>query len=275
VAFGLLVACAPRPRAETPDPASDPLPAADPAPRQEAAADPELWFPVGETIRYKIYWSKVPVAESTASSQWVEEHGRRLIAIRFRTKSNKVISTVYPVDDFIESVIDPATFLPVRFSKKLSEGRYRCDEVTTFDHANGVATLENRRSNTTKEYPIDPDTRDLISFMYYMRTADFPVGTRQEFRVMADEKVYDLFVKALKIEKVKLRRFGKVKSVLLEPEAAFDGLFVRKGKMRLWVSEDERRIITRASIKVPVAGVHLKLDKVTGPGDDRWIKKSK
>ena len=62
--------------------------------------------------------------------------------------------------------------------------------------------------------------------------------------------------------------------VLLEPEAAFEGLFVRKGKMRLWVSEDDRRLITKATIKVPVASLVLKLKEVTGPGDDIWVTKS-
>jgi hypothetical protein len=232
-----------------------------------------LSFPVGETIRYNVTWGGIVVARTTASSEWIEEEGRRLVAIRFRTKSNAAVSAVYPVDDMIESVVDPESFLPVRFTKHLSEGRYRCHEVTTFDHANGIATLEDRRKETSRQYEIDEDTRDLISFMYSMRSSTFPVGSRQEFRVMADEKLYNLFVKALKKERVKVSKIGKVESVLLEPEAKFQGLFVRKGKMRLWVSEDDRRLITKATIKVPVASVVLKLKEVTGPGDDIWVTK--
>lgn len=236
--------------------------------------DGGLWFPVGETINYNVIWGGIVVARTISSSEWIEEDGRRLIAIRFRTKSNRAISLIYPVDDLIESVIDPETFLPVRFTKNLREGRYRCHEVTTFDHELGVATLENRREETTRQYGIDDDTRDLVSFMYSMRTASFPVGSRQLFRVMADEKLYDLHVKALKRERIRLPRFGKVETVLLEPEATFEGLFVRKGKMKLWVSEDDRRLIAKASIKVPVASLVLKLIKVTGPGDDMWVRKS-
>jgi hypothetical protein len=41
--------------------------------------------------------------------------------------------------------------------------------------------------------------------------------------------------------------------------------------MTLWVSDDDRRLIARASIKVPVAHVNLVLDKVTGPGEDVWV----
>ena len=232
----------------------------------------ELWFPIGETIEYTVLWGKVPVAKSVAWSEWVDVDGRRLLAVRFKTKSNKVIGTVYPVDDFVESLIDPETFLPVQFTKKLSEGRYRCHEITTFDHENRIATLENIRSGTRKQYEIDSDTRDLVSFMYSMRTQRIPVGTEKDYRVMADEKLYDLTIKSLKEDTVTLKKFGEVESVVLEPEAEFQGLFVRKGKMLLWVSEDDRRIITKAAIKIPVASVNLVLDQVSGPGEDAWVK---
>jgi hypothetical protein len=248
-----------------------PVPSGDP----EAAGEEALWFPVGESIEYLIYWGKIPVARSTASTEWVEEDGRRLLAIRFRTKSNRVIGTIYPVDDFIESIIDPKTFLPVRFTKQLSEGRYRCDETTTFDHEAGKAILKNQLRGTTLEYEIDDETRDLVSFMYSLRTAEFPVGDTQTFRVMADEKLYDLEVTSRKTQRIKLPRYGKVESVMLEPAASFQGLFVRKGKMTLWVSEDERRLITRADIQVPVADVHLILQDVDGPGEDDWVADDK
>ena len=230
-----------------------------------------LWFPVGETLHYTVYWGVVPVAHSTASTEWIEEDGKRLLVVRFRTRSNKVLRKIYPVDDTLESVIDPETFLPVRFSKQLNEGRYHCDEVTVFDRSTLKATWTKNTNGEKREYAINPNTRDLISFMYVMRTQEPEVGNRQKYRVMADEKLYDLWVESEAKEIVNLERFGDVNSIRLEPEAAFEGLFVRKGKMKLWVSDDDRRIITRASVKVPVASVNIKLNKVTGPGDDVWV----
>jgi hypothetical protein len=231
----------------------------------------DLWFPVGEEIQYTILWGKIPAAVSTASTEWVEHEGRVVLAIRFRTKSNRVVGSIYPVDDFIESLVDPHTFLPIQFTKRLSEGRYRCDETTVFDHERRKATYTNNQKKTSKEYAIDPDTRDLVSFMYSMRTVDLEVGSEQKFRVMADEKMYDLTLKTEKEQVIKLPNYGKVESVQIEPSASFQGLFVRKGKMTVWVSGDERKVITKASIKVPVAHVNLVLDKVSGPGDDEWV----
>ena len=70
----------------------------------------------------------------------------------------------------------------------------------------------------------------------------------------------------------KLAKQEPVPSVKLKPTATFEGLFVRKGEMEVWVSTDPRRIITMASAKIPVASIRLVLDEVKGPGDDFWVR---
>lgn len=239
------------------------------------AAAPELWFRVGEELIYTISWGVIPVGTSHVTTEWIEEDGERLLRIRFRNKSNAFLSTFYPVDDTLESVIDPETFLPRRFVKILNEGNYHCDEVTTFDFDEGVARWHSRRNDGRKEYPIKKDTRDLISFMYSMRRRALEPGETIEARVMADEKVYDLTVHALKKERVRLPNHGTVRSLKLLPEASFQGLFVRKGRMWMWVSDDDRRICTKLAVEVPVAKVKLHLTEVKGPGKDRWTRPPK
>ena len=229
---------------------------------------PELWFSVGEKLIYQIHWGVIPVGRTTATTFWREEDGRRRLVIQFRTRTNRFMEKIYPVDDFLETVLDPISFLPVRFSKQLSEGRYRADEVTEFDHRNRRATWRSNKSGRTAELEIEPDTRDVNSFMYYMRARRLKVGEVTRHRVMADEKVYDLFVKALKVENVKVPGLGRMPSVKVEPEAAFHGLFVRKGRVWMWVSDDDRRFCTRLIAQVPVANVSLLLRQVSYVEDE-------
>jgi hypothetical protein len=237
-----------------------------------AETPPSLWFEVGEELTYKLHWGVIHVGESRVTTEWVEEDGRRLLAIRYRTRSNAFLDRIYRVDDTVESIIDPATFLPVRFTKILNEGRYRADEVTVFDHAARKAVWTNRRKNETREFEIEPDTRDLVTFMYYMRQIEFKTGERPQYRVMADEKLYDVWLNVGKVETMKLEKYGKVKSIKITPDAAFQGLFVRKGKIDIWVSQDTRRVATRLQATVPVADVHINLYEVRGPGNDAWVQ---
>lgn len=234
---------------------------------------PEFWFPVGEEIHYRVYWGRIPVGTAVIHSEWVEKYGRTMLAIQLRTRSNRFLDRIYRVDDVTESIVDPHTFLPVRFTKNWRQGRYRAHEVTKFDYANNIAYWRSLTRDRTDTFELEPDTRCLVSFAYYMRKVGFTEGERRHFRVMADEKVYDLWMEARDNERIRLPNYGRVSSIEVEPEAAFDGLFVRRGRVIFWVSNDERRVLTQMEGEIPVASIRLILDEVKGPGDDDWVKK--
>jgi hypothetical protein len=227
---------------------------------EKTEAVPGVPFPIGETLRYQIVWGVMPVGVSDATTEWVEMDGRKLIAIRIRARSNSVIQKIYPVDTFLETLIDPETLLPVLFTKNSLEGKRRMHEVTRFDYAAGVARQHNVRKDRHTEFAIEAGTRDLVSFMYFLRGTVFEKGIETKHRVMADEKVYDLVIRAVKEEKVETGGDKRVSSMKLEPVASFDGLFVRKGRMWLWVSRTVPMSILRAEVEVPLARVKLILD---------------
>ncbi len=107
-----------------------------------------------------------------------------------------------------------------------------------------------------------------------MRSLDFKEGETRFVEVMADEKLYDLEVKAQEIETVKTKTFGEVKALKLEPKAKFQGLFVRKGRMITWGSLDDRFVAVKIVAKIPLASVKVLLTEVHGPGDDRWTRET-
>ena len=259
--------------------AADPIPGLTNAPAA-TYAEPlrvvsweSLPFPVGEELTYNVYWSFIRVATATAKFEWTELDGRKLLAIRSTARTSGVADKIYRVDDFMESLVDPTTLLPVRYTKKAKEGHYWTDEVTTFDHQKRMAHFESKKSGVKKDYPIAADTHDLISMMYFMRTQPFITGTKPAYRCMADEKIYDFWVDVQKEEKVELAQYGATPSVKVEPIAAFNGLFVRTGRVWFWVSRDKRQFMTKMVASVPIAGrFYVELDKVSGPGQDFWVK---
>lgn len=234
---------------------------------------PNFWLPVGECITYKIQWGIFPVAETRVTTEWIREEERTLLAIKARTRTYSFFDTFCPVNDFIESIVDPETFTPLRFSKNLSEGRYRLNEITTFDHENRIAHWKHLIKNDEKDFAIEPDTRDLLSFMFFMRSQKLEPNRSYHFSVMADEKLYDLYVNTKNYVQLNLSRFGRVRSLYIQPEAKFQGFFVRVGRLQVWISDDKRCICTKAIAKAAVIGtIRMILEKVEGPGDDFWIK---
>jgi hypothetical protein len=232
---------------------------------------PELWFPVGEIIDYEIQWGVFTVGKATAAAAWTNRDGRRLLTLTVEGQSNGIVEKLYPVELFMQTLLDPATFLPIHFEKRSREGKRRYHEITTFDHDKLQGSWRSILKDREKTFAIEPDTRDLMGLMYWIRKD--PVGEEEirTYNVMTDEKMYELIIEAGKKDRVALKNYGRVDCIKMEPKGKFDGMFVRKGRMWLWTSDDPRYVITRAVASVPVASIKIMLQQVRGPGDDAWV----
>lgn len=241
-----------------------------------SAPTQELPFYIGEELIYSITWNGIPVAWTRAVTETDKVDGRDVLALRLYTKTYPFFDPICKVDDFHESLIDPETLLPVRYTQNISERSYRCHEVTTFDFQTLKAHYRHLLNGKEKTYDIRPGMRDMFSFMYFMRSVSLAENTNTQYQVMADEKVYDLFIKTFSVEPVDLPHYDrKIPSLQLKPEAMFDGLYVRKGKATVWVSRDSRRLLTLARLSTPFGRVTVTLHEVNGPGDDFWITEKK
>ena len=236
------------------------------------AKDARLWFPVGEELVHRIYWGFIPVGKSVTTTEWIEQNGKRLLAITMRTRTNKVFDKIRPVNDKVESIVDPKTFRPVKFSRVMIRRRKTCNETTIFDHEKGEAHWSSACSGESKTFEIAKDTRDVMTFMYYTRRKPFPENAEMDHKVMADDGIFDLKLRTRGKEKVKLKTFGKTPGLKIEPKFDFDGLLIDKGRFKLWVSDDARRLLAKAVINGKDADIKLVLCHVRGPGNDSWIE---
>lgn len=235
----------------------------------------EFWFPVGEKLVYRLYWGIIPVGTCYITTEWAELEGKSVLSIKATAETGAVVSKIYPVNDFIETRIDPGTFLPREYIQKLREGRHIRDDCVTFNHAEGIAIWRSTKESVTneaKKIMIEATTRDVLCLAYYMRSKGLSVGQTEKFRVLVDDKIYDLEVMGLGYETMDVGDFNNVKCLVVEPKAAFGGIFVRKGRVNLWFSEDMRRICTRMTGKLSFANLKAILTGVEGPGDDAWSK---
>ena len=108
--------------------------------------------------------------------------------------------------------------------------------------------------------------------MYFMRAEEFRPNETRKFEVVVNDKIYELEVNTGRVERVNLRHYGRVESLRIDPRASFEGVFIRRGEMSVWLSQDPRRILTRLELDTPFASVRLLLRNVRGPGEDDWIK---
>jgi hypothetical protein len=234
------------------------------------ADDFSTCFIPGEIAEYRVSWMGLPIAWSTVTTDSIEDNGRELIRIRMVSQNYKAYSFIYKVDDITEVLIDPKTALPVRLDLKISEGPLLKSHLTTFHHDKKVAIFQDRISKDIREVPIENDTQDLFSFIYSSRNRDLTALTNQTHKLLVDGKMYDLGLELCDADVIKLPDYGKVNAIEFKPIAAFDGFFLRKGKVRFWVSKQNLRMVTCIQAKITVGKVNVKLQKVTGTGDPFW-----
>jgi len=230
-------------------------------------------FPVGENLTYRIHWGVIPVGETKITSEWVEEGGRKLIRIRLRTRTNRWMDKIHKIDDDVIATVEPGTLLPIKSVEMVHDKDKQAEETTTFDHAGRVAHWQSTLDGKTSNFVIEADTRDVVSFLYFMRSRTMKPGDEALVTVAAFQTLHQMRIRAEKVEKVDLDNYGEISCLVFRPEAVNASLFARKAPQQAWGSLDSRHLITKMDAKVVIGTVHVTLYEVSGPGDDFWVKR--
>ena len=201
---------------------------------------------VGEKLIYTIRWLGIPVGTlslqvKTKGTLLDEKEVYQLVG---QVHSNAFLSHFYRIDDFYQSYMDAQNHFSRRFEKKVSEGRYKAEEVVTFypDQKKGVYYAP--KKNETKEFAIPGAIQDILSCIYYFRVSPFQTSTDFVFPVVSDEKVWQVTMKTVEQGILEVRNLGVHEAFLIEPIAVLLNLPNKspKGKIWIWFSADKKRI---------------------------------
>jgi hypothetical protein len=179
--------------------------------------------------------------------------GRPLAKLVTTAKSSSFVTKFFPVDNRVESIVDSATQLPKRLMFKRREGKKHEDFDYTFHQKEGTVTVIKGESTDTLEMP--PGTHDVISCLYYARSAlSFQPGSTLTMTVHHDKKNRKLDVRVEEIETVD-GPWGEVEAARVLVVMPFQGLFLNQGNIRVWFTNDERRIPVRMKAKVIIGSI--------------------
>ncbi len=210
---------------------------------------------LGEKIKFEVRYAGLPVGEAEATvKEIVKVNDRDAYHIEINVRSRAILDWIYKVRDTHHSYIDVERFHSLRYEKKIKEGRYWTDESMEYDQEGHVGRFYSRKDNSRKEMFIPKDVQDQISCCYWLRLQDLKPDSKVMIPVNADEKNWDLEVATKGVREMKIDDVGIFQAVEVEPIVLFEGFFVRRGKVRGWMSLDERRIPLLMKVKVPVLG---------------------
>jgi len=226
-------------------------------------------FGVGERMLYSVRYGPVRAGECRLEVlPEVSVNGRPCYKLVGTAQSSDFFSSIFRVDDRLESFLDTEFLLPWRFSKVLHEGSYHDEQRVELDQVNRMATYQD---GTT--VALDPGAQDILSVLYHIRTLDLRPGFTDVIRVHADEKNVDLEIRVLGREEVETPG-GTFACLAVEPLIRLDtGLYdSEKGKLVMYVTDDARKLPVMFKIKVFFGSIVLTLtDLVEGSPPDGSI----
>ncbi len=214
-------------------------------------------FSSGEQIQFQIFYSVVGayILAGDATFTCVQEkmNNKAVYHIEGVGNSNSKYDFIFKVRDKYESWVDTTTFLPLKFTRKVSEGKYKKTESITFNHASNKAT------STNKTYDIPKCVQDVLSATYYARNINFDklaIGDKVNFSMTIDEEVHNMYIKYMGKETVKTR-YGKFNAIKFKPLLIKGTIFEGGEKMTVWVSDDANRLPLRVNSPITVGSVKV------------------
>ena len=226
------------------------------------AAGETLPFGAGERITMRVTYARLLAGRATMSVEAADDAARPLLRFVQEVKSEGFFAWLfrYRVDNRLAARWDPATGCSLGIEKRLHQGRYTRDQRVTIDPASGRVVIEDRGVPRTAE--ATPCVLDVLSAFYVARARGVPAGQQISVPVFDAGRSYDLVFRAIGHEELDLPRpLGRVKTLIVEPLVpAGSGLFAQEGDLKVWVTDDARRIPVRARTKVAVGSVSADLE---------------
>ncbi|MBI1824551.1 MAG: DUF3108 domain-containing protein [Nitrospirae bacterium] len=205
----------------------------------------------GERLEFSVNWMGMNAGSAILEvGQEVEIGASRAFHIMSTARSNDFISRFFPVEDRIETFVDAENLLPLKFMIHQREGRRFKEREVHYDQTNHkVLQLEEGREETFK---IEPNTQDALSALYFFRTLEMPApGGSAIIKVHEGGKNWDLEVKVLGKEAIDtpVGQFNTVKTLVM---ARYEGVFMNKGDITVWFTDDDRRVPVQMQSKVAI-----------------------
>jgi hypothetical protein len=98
----------------------------------------------------------------------------------------------------------------------------------------------------------------VLSAFYFIRTQNLRVGDSLDLAAVSGKKKYNLKVLCLGRETITVAA-GEFRTLVVEPMLKGDGLFKAKGKLTIWVTDDEKHIPVKMQSKIPVGSIKAEL----------------
>ncbi|MEK6697073.1 MAG: DUF3108 domain-containing protein [Candidatus Deferrimicrobiota bacterium] len=235
------------PSAHRPKPAAAPHPVPTSAPKDTRAASLPGWAKSPEELVYRVDFIGITMGYARFRYRGkVSIAGKPAYHLNVRAWTSGILSYIFPINEMIDYYLDAETLAPIR--QEFTQREQEKDDVALYNQETGRITYRYRQSGKIrKQVDTIPSVYDPVSVAYYFRWRDLGVENRPR-NVYAGRKLYQISSRVLGNERIRTEH-GEVDTIAILPLIRRDGKPDDKGDLKIWFSNDERRVPVRLYAK--------------------------
>ena len=193
----------------------------------------------GEKLTFRLRYGIITGGEATTTAKMTRINGQEVFHTVLIGKTAGWLDRIYKVYDVYESFFDPATNLPVKAIRNISEGNYRYyDEVTFNQEDNYVVSQRNGKVDVPK------NTLDMASVLYYVRRLDMnrlKVGDIISVDTYFGDSLFPFYIVYKGKEPITIGS-GQYRCFKFVPIVEPGRVFENNDDMTIWFSDDTNKI---------------------------------
>jgi len=237
---------------------------AAPAGAQDAAPAglPRNPFPVGEKLVYEALWGFAKLGRAEMQVMRIDTiRGVPAAHLRFLLEGGGFI---YPMRNFMDSWVALHDSASLRFTQDFNErGRKSRRHYEIFPDSGFY-----RETGVDSVLPASPRPLDDAAFFYFLRTVPLEVGEKYTFNNYFRPDRNPVVLDVLRHDTLDVPA-GRFPSLVIQPTIQGRGILAEASEPRLWLSNDDRRIMVQLKTKLAsFAVLTLRLARIDSLGPE-------
>ena len=235
-------------------------------------------FQDGEYLKFRVRYG---VFNSSYASLLLKNkvyEGKTVYHALGKGETTGLAKLFFKVDDTYESYFDKNTGKPYFFNRDIYEGGYTKKLNFFFNFDTNNLRIKNLENNEEKNMPIQPDIKDVISTLYYLRNNPKMNSLNKNDEVSMDmifddDEVYKFKLKLLGREKVKTH-FGTVNTLKFCPLVQDGRVFKEEESITMWITDDKNKVPVKLRAAFRVGSLVAELDGFNNLKNETDLKKN-
>lgn len=230
-------------------------------------------FGPGEEINYRVNFGIFTVgsAVTKVDKRIFDINSRPSYKVDAFGSTSGMVSWITKVDDQWGAYIDTSAFVTHVSYRKIKEGRYRKDELTTFNHATNKAEVKVKDKETgvygeAKVYDTPDNVRDLVGGFLYLRVIEFSKlhkGDTVTISGFFEDTAYKLKI-IYDGKEVIHTKVGKIRCLKIIPIMPDNKLFDGENSITCWISDDGNKIPVKIQAKMFIGSTGIEMVSFRG-----------